>query len=81
MAPKQRDMEFFRPLWRRVAVTAVLAVWCGLEILLSHDQFWIAITGFGVLYCLYTYFWKWPKDLPAGEVAPPPADPDPPKQP
>ena len=81
MARNQRDLDFFRPLWRRIAVTAVLAVWCVGEIVLSHDQFWIAITGFGVLYCLYTYFWKWPKDLPEGDTAPAPSQQDSPKQP
>lgn len=89
MALNDRDVQFFRPLWRRVAVTAVLGVWCGLEVILSHDQFWIGITGFGVLYCLYTYFWKWPKDVPAvattaapaTDTVAPPAETNPPKQP
>jgi hypothetical protein len=42
-----------------------------------------------VLYCLYTYFWKWPKDVPAvattdapaTDTVAPPAETDPPKQP
>jgi hypothetical protein len=94
MALNDRDLKFFRPLWLRVALTAGLAVWCGLEAVLSHDQLWIGVTGFGVAYCLYNFFWKWPKSLPdsalpsaagAAEVsAPTPETPpagDPAKQP
>ena len=64
MALKENDIRFFRPLWLRVAITAGLAVWCALEIVFSHEQLWIGITGFGVAYCLYNFFWMWPKDLP-----------------
>jgi hypothetical protein len=97
MALNERDLKFFRPLWLRVAITAALAVWCALEIIFTHEQLWIAITGFGVAYCLYNFFWKWPKVLPtlaapagaapAGEAVPPtpeagtPAAPEPPAQP
>lgn len=96
MALNESDLKFFRPLWLRAAITAGLAVWCGLEIVLSHDQLWIGITGFGVAYCLYNFFWKWPKQMPAAAPAPgeavaaapetiaPPAEPpgsEPPAQP
>lgn len=74
MALNANDLKFFGPLWRRVAITAALAVWCALELILSHDQMWIGITGFGVAYCLYNFFWKWPKTLP-GSVALPETTP------
>ena len=69
MALSDRDLKFFRPLWLRVAITVALAAWCALEIILSHDQLWIGVTGFGVAYCLYNFFWKWPKTLPVTEAA------------
>jgi hypothetical protein len=68
MALSDRDLKFFRPLWLRVGITAGLAVWCGLEAILSHDQLWIGVTGFGVAYCLYNFFWRWPKTLPAAAL-------------
>jgi hypothetical protein len=83
MALKENDIRFFRPLWLRIALTAALAIWCALEIIFSHEQLWIGITGFGTAYCLWNFFWKWPKDLPplaaagtapAPETIAPPAD-------
>ena len=34
----ERDVNFFRPLWIRVLVTAIVAVWFALEAVFSHDQ-------------------------------------------
>lgn len=97
MALNERDLKFFRPLWLRIGITAALAIWCALEITFTHEQLWIGITGVGVAYCLYNFFWKWPKTLPAaaapagatppsGEALAPPAESaaapvEPPKQP
>lgn len=97
MALKENDIRFFRPLWLRIGLTVALAIWCALEIIFTHEQLWIGITGFGLAYCLYNFFWKWPKDLPplaapagaapaADSVAPPsdtaaPAAPEPPPHP
>jgi hypothetical protein len=63
---KQRDVEWFRPLWRRVAVTAVCVVWAGLE-LLHHDQTWILITLGLSAYAIWTFFLTFPKAAPASE--------------
>lgn len=87
MALKENDYKFFRPLWLRIAITAALAIWCALEIVFTHEQLWIGITGVGVIYCLYNFFWKWPKDLPSAAAAGPvsaadaPAPPDAPAEP
>ena len=75
----ERDTKFFRPLWIRLLVTAVLVVWCGLEVALSHDQLWIGITGVGVVYCVWNFFLRFPKDVPAATSVAPPSEP--PKQP
>ena len=40
----ERDLRFFRPLWVRLMVTAVVVAWFGFEVLVSHDTMWIAIT-------------------------------------
>jgi hypothetical protein len=71
MALKQSDADWFRPLWRRVVVTAVVAAWCGYEVVVSHEQLWIAITGVALVYCVWNFFLRFPKSAPPV----PPADP------
>ncbi len=81
---KANDYTFFQPLWRRVAVTAVVALWFGYESLFSHEQMWIGITGVALVYCVWNFFLKFPKDVPAATPAVPPPAPapdEPPKQP
>ena len=65
MALNKSDSDFFRPMWRRVLVTAVLVAWFCYETLFSHEQMWIAITGIGVVYCVWNFFLRYPKDPPA----------------
>ena len=57
----ERDAAFFRPLWRRVLVTAILVLWFGYETFFSHDTLWIAISGAGLAYCIWNFFLKFPK--------------------
>ena len=68
MAMNQRDADFFRPLWRRVVITAVVAVWWAYESFFSHEQLWIAITSVALLYCVWNFFLRFPKGPP---VTPP----------
>jgi hypothetical protein len=64
MAINQRDADFFRPLWRRVVVTAVVAAWFGYETIFSKDPLWITITAIGLAYCAWNLFLRFPKDSP-----------------
>ncbi|HZY51462.1 MAG TPA: hypothetical protein VFE64_16960 [Devosia sp.] len=73
----ERDTNFFRPLWIRVLVTGIVAVWFVLEAVLSHDQLWMGITAVGVVYCVWNFFLRFPKDAPAA----PAASDEPPRQP
>jgi hypothetical protein len=57
----QRDTDFFRPLWLRIAVTLAVAIWFGLEALLSRDQLWMTITGVALAYCVWSFFIRYPK--------------------
>jgi hypothetical protein len=59
---KESEINWFRPLWRRVLVTAVCAVWLGFELIVSHEQLWMIISGAGLAYCLWNFFLKFPKD-------------------
>ena len=78
----ERDAKFFRPLWIRLLATGLLAVWFVLEAVFSHDQLWMGITAIGVVYCMWNFFLRFPKEAPATAPAAPAAPVDePPKQP
>lgn len=66
---KERDLTFFRPLWRRVAVTAVCVLWALFE-LKGGDQMWVMITLALCAYAVWMLFIKFPKDLPAAAASP-----------
>jgi hypothetical protein len=53
------DREFFRPLWRRVAVVAVLAVWLGFEALFVRESMWLFIIGGTLAYAVWNFFLNW----------------------
>ena len=76
MAMKQQDANWFRPLWRRVALTAFLALWLAWEALWNQDQFWSLLVGAALAYSLYNFFYAFPKEEQADEQVspPPPAD-------
>jgi len=65
---KDRDVSFFRPLWRRIAVVAVCVVWGALEIR-GGDGTWIAITLGLTAYAVWQFFIAFPKDAPAEAIA------------
>jgi hypothetical protein len=76
----EKDSKFFRPLWIRLLVTGIVVVWFVLEAIFSHDAMWMTITGFAILYCIWNFFLRFPKQ--AATAAEDPASPEPPpKQP
>ncbi len=64
MALNRKDADFFRPLWRRVAVTAAVALWWAYETFFSHEGMWIAITSVGLVYCVWNLLLRYPQDPP-----------------
>lgn len=81
----EKDANWFKPLWRRVAVTAVVIVWFGFEALFTHEPMWMTISGIGIAYCVWTFFIRFPKDaasttpaVPATPAAPAPDEGQPP---
>jgi hypothetical protein len=50
------NMSWFRPLWRRVAVTAFCVAWCAWEWLYTHDQWWSLLTTGLLAYAVWTFF-------------------------
>ena len=53
---KQNDSDWFKPLWRRVAVTAFIVIWLGYEVFFSHDTTWMMIVGFALAYAVWSLF-------------------------
>jgi len=74
MALKQNDLNWFRPLWRRVAVVAFLAVWLAWEAFWTKETLWIVLVGAALAYSLYNFFYAFPKEEPQNDPLPP-ADP------
>lgn len=68
------DLQWFEPLWRRIAVLAVCAGWTALEFW-RGDQTW----GFLVLavtaYCVWTFFITFDKNLEKAKNEQPPPTP------
>lgn len=54
-----RDIQWFGPLWRRVALTAVMVVWCGFE-WYGGDQFWFLMTLAVIAYIVWKLFINFP---------------------
>ena len=74
---KANEVSWFRPLWRRVAVTVFLAIWCAWELLWTQDQFWAFLVGAALIYSLYNFFYAFPKEEPDdGSQSQPPHTPD-----
>jgi hypothetical protein len=69
------SMEWFRPLWRRVAVVVFCLVWSAWEWFGNHDQTWGIITLGLAAYSIWTFFINFDKQAgppPGGDGAPPP---------
>ncbi|MHA6692798.1 hypothetical protein [Devosia sp. A449] len=76
MALKQNDLNWFRPLWRRVAVVVFLIIWLGWEVLWNQDSFWSLLVGAALAYSLYNFFYAFPKETPSDEPIQPPNPPE-----
>lgn len=48
------DNSFFRPLWRRIAITLLCAAWAVWE-WINGDQFWIMMTLAVTAYAAWTF--------------------------
>jgi uncharacterized membrane protein YfcA len=70
MALKENDVNWFRPMWRRVAVAVFLAVWLAWELLYTRDQFWAVLVGLALAYVAWNFFYKFPKEQPNDALPP-----------
>lgn len=62
--PKSRFTEqnspFYKPLWRRIVITAIVALWVAFEIY-QGSGFWLVIAVAMLCYALWIFFLSWPK--------------------
>lgn len=71
MALKENDLNWFRPLWRRVAIVVFLAVWLAWEAIWTKETLWIVLVGAALAYSLYNFFYAFPKEEPKNDEVPP----------
>ena len=62
MATKEQQHPFYKPLWRRVVIVLVIAVWFGFELYMGGGGLWLALAAGSLGYAVYTFFLTWPKD-------------------
>lgn len=60
MAKSENQHPFYRPLWRRIAIVAVIVFWLAFELWQGGDAIWVAIAGGMLVYAVYTFFITWP---------------------
>lgn len=71
---KQNELEWFRPLWRRVAVVVFICGWLAVEVIWLRDQFWMVIVGAALAYAVWVFFIRFDKGTkPGGDDAQPKA--------
>jgi hypothetical protein len=67
LALKANDLNWFRPVWRRYAVTGFIAAWCVYEWFFTKDPFWGVLVGAALAYSIYNFFFAFPKEPPKNE--------------
>jgi hypothetical protein len=59
----EQASPFYKPLWRRIVITAVVAIWLAVEVYYNNGL-WIAIACAMLGYAIWTFFLSWPKTPP-----------------
>lgn len=55
----ESERVFFGPLWRRLALVAVIAGWFAYEALFVREQLWLVIVGGMLAYAAWVYLIRW----------------------
>ena len=58
---RERDREFFKPWWRRIAVVILLVAWTAWE-WSNGDNLWGTIVGGTAVYFIWAYVIMFPAD-------------------
>ena len=62
MASKEQQHPFYKPLWRRVVIVIVIALWLAFVLYVGSGGIWLALGAGALAYAVYTFFITWPKD-------------------
>lgn len=62
MAFREQQHPFYKPLWRRIVIVAVVAAWVVFEFVTSSSPLWIMLAVAFLIYAVYMFFITWPKD-------------------
>jgi hypothetical protein len=60
MASREQQHPFYKPLWRRIAIVAVIVLWLAFEIYQDGGGLWVALAAGMLAYAVYTFFITWP---------------------
>jgi len=71
MALRENDLNWFRPLWRRVTVVVFLTAWLIWEVVWTKETLWMVLVGAALAYSLWNFFYAFPKEEPKNEQVPP----------
>jgi hypothetical protein len=67
----RNNLEWFRPVWRRVLITGFVVAWSGWEWFVNHDQFWGTVTLCLIAYAVWTFFVTFDRNVgPPGPTPP-----------
>ena len=56
----EQSSPFYRPLWRRIALTLFVALWLAYEVY-NGSGLWTGIAAAMLCYALWIFFLSWPK--------------------
>jgi hypothetical protein len=67
----EQDHPFYKPLWRRVVIVIVVALWAAFEFYMGQRGLWLWIAIGALAYAVYTFLLTFPKDDPPAQGGPP----------
>lgn len=53
---------FYKPLWRRIAIVVVVALWLAFELWMGSTGIWLAMAGGMLAYAIWVFLISFPKD-------------------
>jgi hypothetical protein len=56
------DHPFYKPLWRRVMIVLVTALWAGLEAFVLRDGMWTVVAGAFFAFSVWAFLISYPKE-------------------
>ena len=70
MANREQQHPFYKPLWRRIAIVAVIVLWLGFELYQESGGLWVGLAAAMLAYAIYTFFLTWPREQSKDDAGP-----------